>query len=430
MLIGRKKEADFLRQVVASSKAELIALYGRRRVGKTYLVRSLFVKEKTYFELMGQKNATLAQQLKNFNVAFCSLYLKGMLLEPPKSWNEAFERLTNQIDKKKTVLFFDELPWLSSRKSGFIEALDYYWNTRWSQNPHIKLIVCGSAASWMIDEIINAKGGLHNRLTGSILLSPFNLQETRDYLHAQKIRLHDQHILEIYMAVGGIPYYLNFVEKNQSATEVIDHVYFSENAPLQDEFQRLFESLYDNAQNYMDVIRALAAAPYGLTRSQLIKETKMTSGGRLQKRLIELETCGFIQTIVREGAYYAWAGYAFETVCFIHVGWIQKVLHLEGNLKSISSWWSVGNKEKPGAKIDLLFERRDQAITLCEIKYSMEPFVINRETAVNLQKKMTLFGEQYPKHQLFWALISPYGMKSNTWSEDLINGVVVLKDLF
>ena len=213
-LIARDSEARQLKLAYSANGADFIAIYGRRRVGKTYLVRSLFSDRKNYFELVGLKDGSLCEQLQNFSRAFSNKFYPGVRLREPDSWTEAFDLLTKVIPKQeKMVIFFDELPWLATRKSGFLQSLDHVWNAQWSKLPNLLLIVCGSAASWMLEKLINAKGGLHNRLTKSILLHPFNLKETEEFLKSRSIKLNNSQVLDIYMAMGGVPHYLKQVEQ-------------------------------------------------------------------------------------------------------------------------------------------------------------------------------------------------------------------------
>jgi len=151
-IIGRRQEQESLKKIWNSKGAELVAIYGRRRVGKTFLIREFFESQGQYFELAGKKDSPPTEQLKNFAESFSKTFYQGIELLPPKNWRDALALLTREIEKtptKKYLLFFDELPWLATRKSGFIQALDYFWNSHWSRMPNIKVILCGSAASWM-----------------------------------------------------------------------------------------------------------------------------------------------------------------------------------------------------------------------------------------------------------------------------------------
>ena len=231
-IIGRIKEKQILTDLYASKKAEFIAVYGRRRVGKTFLIREFFKKKSNYFfEFTGQRNASIKSQLDNFYDVICTNFSLVVPIKKPVTWNEAFKTFTllieQQFFKKKVIIFLDELPWLASKRSGLIEALDYFWNRKWSQMKSIKLIVCGSAAAWMIEKLINAKGGLYNRLTSIIRLKPFSIFEIKKYIEHKNIKLPNSQLVELYMAIGGVPYYFDHVKKGQSATQIINDLYFS-----------------------------------------------------------------------------------------------------------------------------------------------------------------------------------------------------------
>ena len=302
-LIGRKKECEFLTEILASKKAEFIAIYGRRRVGKTYLINEFFLNKGIYFELTGRKNAKKSAQLYNFITVFSDVFLHEDAVPTLKNWNEAFNLLRRKIDEldpeKKVILFFDELPWLSSKKSGFLEALDLFWNRYMSRKKNVLLIVCGSAAEWMIKKIISNKSGLHNRLTRpSINLKPFTLRETEEYLISRDIHLDRKQIIDIYMALGGVAYYLDLVPRGKSSAEVISALFFEEQAPLLREFDNLFHSLYDNAEKHIQIIKALSQTIQGLTQTELFNQVKTLSvGGSSVSVFEELEHCGFISLI-------------------------------------------------------------------------------------------------------------------------------------
>ncbi len=477
MIIGRKQEIKILKKVYDSKDAEFIALYGRRRIGKTFLIRQMFSKEKNYFELVGLKDGPLKEQLKNFTEALSQTFYQGLPLQIPSSWEDGFKLLTDALQKiptnKKLVLFFDELPWLASRKSKFIQALDYYWNKYWSQMTNLKLIVCGSAAAWMIDHLINDKGGLHNRITGRILLEPFTLKEVKEFLKSRSINLKDEQIVDLYMVLGGVPYYLKFIERGESAAQIVSSLCFDINSPLRDEFPRLIKSLFDKGETHLQILRLIAKSYYGISRENLLKKLKMTSGGAFNKYIEELEAAGFIKAMrpylkkknyyraideyslfylnwiepvstngipnvprdfwvnqIGRGEYNAWAGYAYETICLTHTRQIQKALGIENQVREITSWRASGKSTNmQGAQIDLLFDRFDQSVTLCEIKYTKTIFTVDKSYAEALKKKISVFSEHFPKKQIFLALISTQGFKKNIWTEGLIDQGITLGDL-
>jgi AAA+ ATPase superfamily predicted ATPase len=481
-IIGRTDEKQQLERILKSGQAEFVAVYGRRRVGKTYLIRSFFEKKNCiFFRTSGVHNGSLKQQLENFKNEIESCFYgnrQGSSLATFNNWHDAFAALSDAIklfgDKKKIVIFLDELPWMATQKSGLIEALDYYWNRYWSENPKIKVIICGSAASWIIENILEDKGGLHNRVTLRICLNPFNLAETKAYLQYKKINYNHDQILTIYMCIGGIPFYLNFIEKGLSAIQNINNICFNKKGTLYDEFDLVFASLFSKDEIHKDIIAFIASRRYGVSRTDI--EDKFYKGGRLTSKLKELEEAGFIASFIpwqkERGIYYrvideysifyltwiaprsksrisktidekyweiisqksswkSWAGYAFESICFKHISQIKKALNIpEGS--DVSSWRYVSESDQEsGAQIDLVFDRPDNTINLCEIKYNSTPFVIDKNYAILLKERANLYQRVHKTNkQIFHSMIVANGIKKNMYSEELIDSVVTLKDLF
>lgn len=473
-IIGREAEKKILDNIWSSKEAEFMAIYGRRRVGKTFLVREFFSKKGLYFELAGIKDGTLSEQLANFSESFTACFYPGLPMKAFESWREAFGFLTKEIEKqpksKKITIFLDELPWLASKRSQLLQNLDYFWNTKWSQMPQIKLVVCGSAASWMIEHLINAKGGLHNRLTKTMLLEPFDLANTKHFLESRGIKINNKQILDIYMAMGGIPHYLKQIEKSKSAIQNINDICFKKNGLLFDEFPRLFKSLFQSSEINLKIFKEISKYPSGISRDNLLKKAGLTSGGTFNLRLFELESAGFIQGFFPYGKkkyhfyrsidqysnfyirwidgqqkstnwenklktpeYLSWAGYAFEGICLKHVDWIKKSLGLDKIASEIASFREISKRRQTaqGAQIDLLFDRADDSISLCEIKYSSSEFVIDKSYARNLANKIDVFQQvTHTKKQIFLVFIGAYGLKKNLWSEDLVAQSVSILELF
>lgn len=477
-MIGRDQECQILETLFRSSDPEFLAIYGRRRVGKTYLIREFFKNKLCEFiTFTGLKNGSTKKQLTNFTHKLSVCFYNGAPLRVPANWHEAFLLLTKEIQKiknKKIILFFDELPWLVTRRSGLIEELDYYWNTNWSQNKNFVLITCGSAASWMLDNLIHAKGGLHNRLTKIIQLKPFDLQTTHLFLKYYKHRLSKKQTLDLYLCLGGIPYYLKHLDNSLSVIQNIDRLYFEESAFLQDEFHKLFHSLFNEPETNIQIILKMARSRYGISRETLLNQLKIHSGGTFNKRIQELKAADFIDefipfgkrrdiyykikdefilfylkwlypeikkglkfsknywaSIVNSSSFHSWAGYSFESVCIKHAEEIRRALHLNNIGCKVGNWlYQAKNKNEVGAQIDLLFDREDNAITLCEIKFSTNKYAIDKSTAKNLLNKIDTFEKQTKtKKQLFLALITTDGLKQNLYSEELIQQLVTLDDL-
>lgn len=484
-VIGRKPEISLLTKLFNSNEAEFLALYGRRRVGKTYLIRQ-FCKTVPciFFEVTGQKDGSFEQQLFNFSGALSKTFFKGLTVPPSKDWREAFNNLTTLIKQsdpeQKVVIFLDELPWLCTLHSHLMQCLDHIWNTEWSTLNNVKLIVCGSAASWMLEHFIYTKGGLHNRITGRICLRAFNLRETQQYLDYRGIALNEQQILELYMVMGGIPHYLKSVSKGLSAVQNINALCFTKEGLLFDEFKKLYASLYQNSEVYIRLIRLIASNRQGMSVHDLVqKDESFSSGGTLNERLAELEAAGFIHGLVPYGnkkkgkfyrildeytyfylrwiepfyeeiyalggephywqkisqtpIWYNWMGYAFESVCFKHIEKIRVALGLEKISAKAGSWRYVpkASDVDKGAQIDLLFDRADRVVTLCEMKSSNTAFVIDKRYAENLRNKMAVYRDKTKTtKQIFIAMITIHGLVHNEYAQELIHSEVVLKDLF
>lgn len=476
MIIGRKRELTLLDKIYNSTEAEFMVVYGRRRVGKTFLIREYFENKKCiFFNATGLQKGNMQKQLHNFTQVIAETFFDNAPLEPAKSWNEAFKLIHQKVikSKKKVVLFLDEIPWMATRKSGLLEEIDYFWNQYWSRQSNLIFILCGSSASWLIKKIIYNKGGLHNRVTCQIKLKPFDLSETQAYLKSRKINLNMRHILSLYMAIGGIPYYLRYVEPNLTAEQNIQKIFFDENAPLKEEFDKLFASLFKNADAYIELVRLIAMHKEGVKRSDLESlAARSTNGGRLSKRLKDLSATGFIEEFIpwsrskgeyyklidefslfylhwidlhknekfiqnhwlhqsQRPAYYAWSGYAFEAICLKHIEKITSALNIATGA-TVGSWrYNSKTQEQSGAQIDLVIDRNDNAITLIEVKYTTEPFVINKSYAKNLQTKIEIFKNTTgTKKHIFMSIICANGLKPNMYSEELINGVVTLEELF
>ena len=294
-IVGRKAEQETLRECLASRKSEFIALYGRRRVGKTFLIREALGAEFIFYA-SGILDGTGADQLANFNKEIASSGGEGLL--PAGNWNDAFGNLRALVEtSKKTgkkVIFLDEVPWMSTPRSGFLSALDYFWNRYCSMRKDILLIICGSAASWIIENVVNNTGGLHNRLTGEIYLQPFTLLECEAYYRAIGVDIPRYQVAEAYMIFGGIPYYMDFFKPKYSLAQNVDAIFFGESAPLRNEYANLFRSLFRNAGSHMRVIETLAEKNYGKTRDEIIAASGMSAGGGLSKILDELKASGFV----------------------------------------------------------------------------------------------------------------------------------------
>lgn len=468
IIVGRQKEQTILKSLKESEKSEFVALYGRRRVGKTFLVREFFANEFT-FQFSGLANATTKEQLLHFNMTLRRKASKDIRL--PKNWLEAFEQLIDYIETskpKRKVIFLDELPWLDTPRSNFIQALEHFWNGWASARHDILLIVCGSATSWMIDKLINNHGGLHNRITYKILLEPFTLNECEAYFEAMNMGYNRYQIAECYMVMGGIPFYLSLLKKGLSVSQNIDKLFFEENAQLRNEFTNLYAALFRNSEDYIKVVEAMSKKNKGVSRDEISKACKIPSSGALTLVLKNLESCGFIRSYTAFGKqerdklyqlmdfytlfyfkyikankyndehfwthsldtpqHNAWAGYSFEMLCLHHIKHIKKALGISGVQTLVSTWRSKTSEK--GAQIDLVIDRQDQTINLCEMKFSTQLYSITRKEEELLQaRKLTFMEETKTRKAIHLTMLTTFGIQPNVHS-DRIQSEVKMEDLF
>ncbi|GHT66378.1 hypothetical protein AGMMS50239_27750 [Bacteroidia bacterium] len=468
-IIGRKQEINRLSGYLDSGKAEFVVVLGRRRVGKTFLIKKFFNNKFTFY-LSGAENAGKKEQLFNFTTALnkCS----DANYPTVENWQNAFVQLETHLESIKTkgrkVIFIDELPWLDNAKSGFLSAFEYFWNTYASARKDIFLVVCGSATSWIMNKIIKNRGGLHNRVTRQIFLEPFTLNETEQFLKSKKIRMTRFQIAECYMIMGGIPYYLEQLEGSLGLYQNVDNLFFNKNGVLRDEYSKLYASLFKSPEKYMQIVEVLAKKRKGLIRDEIVKLSKIPDGGGLTSILEELELCGFISinnnyvtkkknqlyqltdfyslfylnfvkdkkginsdywsSLIDNTAHKAWAGYSFELLCQTHISQIKKALSIGGVVSYISGWRS--KEVETGAQIDLLIDRNDNIINLCEMKYSNKEFVISKDYDTKLRNKRGAFIEETKTRKtVHITMITTFGVKHNEYWGN-IQSEVTMADLF
>lgn len=480
-IIGRINEAGILDKALRSPDPEFIAVYGRRRVGKTFLIRE-FYEDSICFELIGVHDASLKVQLNNFAQSLKNAIGMGILPQAPVTWFEAFtylEQLLESINKKistgKRVVFIDELPWLNTPKSNFVAALEYFWNSYGSKQNNLILVVCGSAASWMVQKIVNSKGGLHNRLTRQIRLLPFSLPETESFLKSRGVVLTKYQIISLYMVMGGVPFYLKQAEPGLSSAQIIDKVCFSKDGLLRNEFEKLFSSLFDQSDQHVRIVDVLRQNRSGMSRNLILSAAKIPSGGTASQILEELEESGFIVPWIPFGkksndAIYritdeftlfyfdwikplgkrdpgdgywlslqndprrrAWAGYAFEGICMKHVQQIKNALGI-GMVETFHGPWYYSapkNSSGTGAQIDLLIDRKDATINLCEIKFSEAEFTIDADYAKKLRQKADVFKNvTKTRKNIFITMMTTFGITDNIHSNDIISNSLTIECLF
>lgn len=470
-IIGRKKELSLLNSLKNSESPAFLAVYGRRRVGKTFLIRQGFDNQFDFY-LTGMSNVSLSQQLANFHAALLKYNPQANDKEAAPDWFRAFQQLTALLESRgggKKVIFLDELPWLDTPHSNFVPALEHFWNSWASARNDVILIVCGSAAGWMINKLINNKGGLHNRVTDRIKLESFTLSECEEFLKYKSANFDKYQIVQLYMVLGGIPFYLEKIDPTQSAAQNINRLCFEKTGALRTEFDNLYKSLFDNAEKHIAIVESLSKKARGLTRGELIKDTKLPTGGSITKILLELEESNFIQKYVSFGKkernslyqltdfyslFYlkfikkasildenswingldspeqrAWSGYAFEQVCLAHIKEIKQALGISGVQTTTSAW--IGTNTGRGVQIDLVIDRRDHVINICEMKFSINNFTIDKKYAEELRNKIGVFKEETKTRKaIFLTMITTFGLNKNNYSSSLVQNDLTMDVLF
>ncbi len=472
-LIGRIEEQRELQRYAESSEAEFVVIYGRRRIGKTYLVRKFF-DERFAFYATGVAGANKAAQLRGFNATIRRHGGKGTA----KSWIDAFEQVRELLESNevardestgKMVVFIDEMPWLDTARSGFLEALEFFWNSWASARDDLLLIACGSATSWVIKNLLDNHGGLHNRVTGVIQLAPFTLVEAEQLLRSYGLALTRQEVMEAYMVFGGVPYYLRLLNRRYGLTQNVDLLCFARGGRLRNEFDALFHALFRHAERHIAIVRALSTRQSGVERAQILELTGLSDGGTLSVTLAELEQCGFIRSyrdFTRKvngemyqlidpfalfwlrfvesaddprwwsanrngGAVRAWSGRAFELLCLWHVPQILRALGVWGVSVGACSWRS-GRDREPGAQVDLVLDRADNVVNLCEMKWvgSGVPYVIDKAYNEDLRRKVEVFAQSTrTRKALHTTLVTPGGLARNQYAS-AVQSVVTAEDLF
>ena len=462
-IVGRKEGMKELQRIYDSGSSEFVVVYGRRRVGKTYLIREFFHDDFVFYAT-GVARGNKTEQLAQFNSSLAR-YGDSEDQTAPENWFLAFgrlEKLVAKSRKQRKVIFLDELPWMDTPKSDFVKALEMFWNVWASARNDIVLIVCGSAASWMVGNVIRNRGGLHNRLTCKLKLNPFTLSETKEYLLSQKIKWDNLSIAECYMILGGIPYYLHLLDKSRSLAQNIDRLFFSESALLEDEFDNLYNSLFAKSEEYVRIVEALAKKKSGFTRDEIVARSGLSNGGGLTRKLDALEQCGFIrkykafgevsytfqlidfftlfyfqfvkgrntvdsdtwQHLVATNSYKTWRGLAFEKLCFAHLPKIKSVLGISGVLTNTCSYYSSQ------AQVDMIIERADRAVTVCEMKCSDEPYALTKVEYEKIANRLSVLREYYKRKNIFFAMITSFGLVRNSYAINYVQNEIILDDLF
>ena len=453
-LISRKKECEDLQRCLDSDRSEFVIISGRRRIGKTYLIDKFF-NYKYDFTFVGEHKTSATIQIKNFMRA---LHRQSKKRQPKaETWYDAFNALEDYLETlpsdRKKVIFIDEMPWMDTQRSNFVSALENFWNGWCNRRTDIMLIATGSATSWMADKIVGNQGGLHARVTCNLHLPPFNLHETEEYLRQRNCQWDRYQILQCYMILGGVPYYLSLLNMSDSLVQNIDRLFFAEGALLRNEFDELYNALFANADTYISVVKLLSENKSGMLREDIAKATGL-EGAFLSKILKNLERCDFITRLSQYGQkvrnnifrltdfytlfYYkfiennntkddrwwsnnmssrsvsAWMGLSFELVCLNHHKQIKGAL----------------GKGIPGFQIDLIIERADRIIHLCEMKFSTDQYGITDSYEKKLRERMGLFRMATKnKKSLVITFVTTYGVVGGK-HKSIVHSEVTMDDLF
>ena len=471
MIVGRDRERKQLEDALRSDRSEFIAVYGRRRIGKTHLVQSAFGGAFA-FEHTGLARVGKAFQLAEFGRALRRRF--GGREKVPADWYEAFDRLATGLEalpNGRKVVFLDELPWMDTPKSHFVSALEHLWNGWAARRGDIVLVGCGSATSWIVDKMINDYGGLHDRLTRRIRLAPFTLRECEEMARAKGLVLSRYQILELYMALGGVPFYWDMLERGESPAQAMDRLFFAEDAPMAGEFDRLYASLFRHPEAHLAIVRALGTKKAGMTREELLVATDRPDNGRFTKALEELRNCGFVRRyefpgrVERESVWQlidnytlfhlqfesanrkgnqrfwssslesplhnAWSGMAFERTCLLHVEQIKRELGISGMDTGVYSLRVPQDADgNPGAQIDLLLDRADNVVNVCEMKFAKEPFAIDAECERGLRNKMSACKRFFcGRKSIHATMVTTFGVRPGIHSE-IVQSEVSLEGLF
>ncbi|MBK8051824.1 MAG: ATP-binding protein [Saprospiraceae bacterium] len=473
-MIGRDGELSIVDDIYESQKSELLLVIGRRRVGKTFFIEHAF-SEGMAFHFTGTKDAEVENQIEKFGQQIEKYFDKNVLEINIKNWAESLNLLSKSISglrksKKKRVIFFDEFPWIDTHKSNFLNEFTYWWNN-WASKQNIIVVVAGSATSYLIDSFEKDTGGLHNRVTKRIEIKPFSLYETKLFLTKNNITLDHYHLVQLYMVMGGIPYYLREVKRGESATQAINRLCFENKGLLKNEFDFLYKALFKHAENHISVVKALASKHKGLTRQEIVRLTGLSDGGGLSKVLNELVACSFvlrlssldkkskeiIYKLVDEYTLFyfnfieghkkvsgdawlkfanmphftVWQGYAFENICFRHMDAIKSALGISGMYTENVSYYHKKNKESVGFQIDMIIDRADNVMNICEMKFYNKEVTIDRQTADKLRLRRANFKELSKTRKLLLnTLITTYGVETNEHSLAQIDSIVTMDQFF
>ncbi len=472
-MVARKEVEKMMRKALKLNRSTFCAVTGRRRVGKTYIIKEIY-KEQMCFSMTGIQHASLEEQINNFMHKLAEYNPNIFIAGTVDSWQKVFFAFRDYLKRlpkdRKHVIFIDELPWIATPKSGFIQQLAHLWNDYLSQENHFILVVCGSATSWITNKIVNDTGGFHNRITLPIHLEPFTLAETKEFLESKNIHHSPSAIAELYMILGGLPYYLEQIERGESVSQTIARLFFSPSGILKNEYNNLYRALFVNAENHEAIVEVLAHSHQGLTREEIVSKSKVQAGGPFTRTMTDLVMSGFVaeltpygkkkrgtlyrltdeysmfyhkfvkgnekkgleiwQSISQSQSYKIWRGLAFETLCMKHLKEIKEALGIRGVYTEVSRFEKKGDAENEGFQIDLLIDRKDATINLCECKFYESDFTIDKEYAQKIKRRKVLFAQESgTKKLLINTFISNEDIIENPYSLEVVDAFIHVNEL-
>lgn len=472
--IGRTHELKLLRELTfkGGSSSRLTVLYGRRRVGKTRLVEESF-KDLPLLKFEGLEGQSTAAQQREFLRCLAEISGKQEYrLIRTTQWTDLLILLADFIsDRYKgrpVVVFLDEFQWLAAGRTKLVSSLKYVWDNHLKKMKNLHLILCGSICSFLVNKIIHSRA-LYGRIDLELHLEPLTLPEITALFHPRRSL---REVVELYMAVGGVPQYLERIDPAQSVRLNLERLCFSRGGYLVDEFDRIFVSHFGTNQHFRKILSVLAKKAFA-SREQLQKACHLASGGRITEYLDDLELAGFIESYrpvdkpeatkirrfriadpyllfyfqfihpsirkinrtgskaffknyVPDNRYDVWRGYAFESICIKHSQLISEILGFGAVQFESGSWFSRSSNAEV-SQIDLVFLRADKVVTICEIKFRERK--IGKGVISEVERKCKAFPN--PKGwTIETVLITASPPTKDLANERYFNRILLLEDLF
>jgi hypothetical protein len=467
MFVGRKNELRMLNDAYRSGKDELVVLYGRRRIGKSSLVKRFAEKKKAYYEFEALEGETTPGQINHF-LQQLKKQIDDPILDSVRfaNWEQVFtyltEKVINRKSKVKKILFLDELPWMAAGRIRLVSLLKYYWDNHW-KSKHVMLILCGSVASFMVKKVLHSNA-LYGRTTIEILLKGFSPEEAARLLSKKRSR---EETLNYQLVFGGVPKYLEQINTSQSFNKNMNTLCFSPHGIMLKEVERIFYSQFREPRTYLKIINLLKNGIFSL--SEISSKTKIPSGGGLKQYLKNLERAEMIRSYIpfdrsgnskfkkytladeflvfffkymgpnlrvikesssrrlfetlTQNSFDSWLGFAFERFCLKHAGLLALVMDFADDILLASPYFKKNDER---FQIDLLYQRADRVITVCEIKH--QNIKIGTNIIPEMQRKCALL--KVPRgYALEKALISLYGPDNSLKDTGYFHHFVTLDDI-